>query len=333
MLAVVLKILSILGIILLILLGIAVFLLLIVLFLPIVYKVDAKKTDTELVANARARWLFGLLRVMYHYPEPGNIIVKVLWKTVYDSGKKVAKKEVASEKDAEIQEGTEHSEAWREPSGEKGAKQEAALSQEVIAEVEQDSAEHQNVSEEQQTFDDAISEEQSAEPRSLCDKLFAKYEKIKYTIQQFCDKIKHIRDNITFYKKLLQDEQTKLLLSHVLKRLGKILRHIRPRKLKADVIFGADSPDTTGYVYGVYSIFAPQLGKNVVVTPDFTQKIFLGEARVAGHITIFTLLINVLAVLLDKCLRILMRRLKKHSARQNAAAEATSKASDNKLSA
>uniref|UniRef100_UPI004057B956 hypothetical protein n=1 Tax=Acetatifactor sp. TaxID=1872090 RepID=UPI004057B956 len=304
MLAVILKILSVLGILLLVLFGIVLFVVLLVLFMPIVYKADADKNIEQLKANVRIRWLFGFVRVHYNYPEPGRVFIKVLWKTIYDSGKTNENKKKTDEKETH----TEKNDAETTVLKACDSKETDAI-KDNIAEIGKDINKPNATN---QTEENAT-EDASEFHKTLSQKLFAKYEKIKYTIQQFCDKIKHIWDNIIFYKKLLQDEQTKLLISHVWKHTGKILRHIRPRRLEADMIVGTGSPDTTGYVYGIYSMFSPQLGKNVFVTPDFEQKILVGTVCVAGHVTVFTLLRNVIAILLDKRLRLLLRRLKNHS--------------------
>ena len=81
---VILSVLRIIGLVLLILLGIILFLLLLILFMPIVYRIRGEKQE-EIKAEAKVRWLFGLLRVSFVYPDPGQLQVKVLCFTVYDS--------------------------------------------------------------------------------------------------------------------------------------------------------------------------------------------------------------------------------------------------------
>ena len=85
MLTILFKILSILGIVLLILLGIALVVILLVLFFPISYKSAGKRTAEEFWITARVKWLFGLLRMNCDYPDPGKICVKFLFFTLYDS--------------------------------------------------------------------------------------------------------------------------------------------------------------------------------------------------------------------------------------------------------
>lgn len=316
MLAVIIKILSVVGIVLLVLLGILTLALLLVLFLPVVYRLDAKKNGESIRANIKARWLFGLVRAGYSYPEPGSLIIKVLWFSLFDSGKShgKSKKDSAASKSTVSYDTSEKNNMDASDSGTTNAPvgEEASDSK---SEAEQAIMPGQT---ESRSTDEADSNHSAG---CLSEKLFAKYEKIKYTLKQIYDRIKHILKNISFYKKLLEDEETKLLFSHTCKRFKKIFRHIRPRKLKADVIFGTGSPDTTGYAYGIYGMLSPQLGKDVYVTPDFTQQILEGSVYAAGHITIIHLLLNLLAVLLDRRLRIFIRRIKAHSNKTNPVSE------------
>lgn len=291
MLAVILKILSILGIVLLIILGMLLLVLLLVLFLPIVYRIHAGKEPELMTAKVRVRWLFGLIRADFAYPEPGNFVVKVLWVTVYDSKKAANAKSVKENDKASDMEANQAVANTSSVSKEAKAPESKAEKETQAEQIPVEGANTQAESE--------------AEKKSI-------FEKIRYTIKKIYDKIKHILDNILFYKELLQDEDTKLLVSHAWKRLCKILRNIRPRKLKADVLFGMDAPDTTGYIFALYGMLSPQLGKHVNVTPDFTQKILEGRVNAAGHITIFTLVVNLLAVLFDKRLQLLKHRLDAH---------------------
>lgn len=305
MLAVILKILSILGIVLLILLAVVLLLLCIVLFMPIVYRFDGAKSADALTASAKARWMFGLLRATYGYPEPDRILVKVLWFTIYDSKAEKKDSDIQAEDKTQINEG--QTEEANKTSLTAEEKQKTVSSDSIECNPSGDDSTAENPSEGQQN-------EAEEGKLTLFDKILAKIEKIKYTFRKICDKIKHILKEYEFYKKLFEDEQSQELFAHGLKRTGKILRHIRPRKLKANITFGTGSPDTTGYAYGLYGMISPSLGKDVIVIPDFEEQILVGTIQAAGHITIFTLLINVLAVLLDKRLRLFMTRLKKHNA-------------------
>ncbi|MBE5883421.1 MAG: DUF2953 domain-containing protein [Lachnospiraceae bacterium] len=289
MLDIILKILSIIGIVILILLIVFIVALLLVLFFPVTYRAFGKKNSDEMSAWVKANWLFGLLRIRFIYPEPGNITVKLLWFTLFDSSRPSTEKEELKEKPSIIPEETA---SIKNSSGEEKPS--------AITENEEFTGEAEEVAQKQIKM-------------SIKEKILAKYEKIKYTILKIYDKIKHIVENIAFYKALLQDEQTVGLLRHAWFRLGRILKNIRPRKLKGTILFGTGSPDTTGYAFGAYGMLSAWLGKHINVTPDFTQAILEGEVYAAGHITIFQLLVHTLMVVLDKRLRLLFHRIKTHT--------------------
>ena len=118
-------------------------------------------------------------------------------------------------------------------------------------------------------------------------------------------------DKIRKYTQILKEKETAELWKHVKLRLLKILKSIRPRHIRADIIFGTGSPDTTGYVFGIYGMLSPYLGKKVNVTPDFTRAVFQGDADISGHITVFVLMINGLKLLLDKRLHLFLKKCKK----------------------
>ena len=147
--------------------------------------------------------------------------------------------------------------------------------------------------------------------------LLKKFQKIKYTICNIYDKIRGIWKNISYYSALLQEENTKQLYSYAKLCAAKILKNIRPRHIRADILFGTGSPDTTGYVFGLYCMLYPALGAKCVVTPDFERAVLEGRADISGHITVFVLGINVLRLMLDKKLRRFIRKLKKEDAAQD----------------
>lgn len=301
MLDMILQILSVLGIILLVLLAVLITVLLLVLFFPVVYRVWGMKDVEHMELAARADWLFGLLRLRYAYPEPGKLTVKLLWLTVYDS----SDKEEEEQKEAPPTVQMENVE-----SGEQALAEEKISSK--VTETEEESAPkpHEHIAERQdeQKLDDQEPDER--EPKAPFAKIFEKITKLKYTIKTIYDKIKRIWQNISYYMEILNDKDTKLLLSHAKLRLCKIIKSIRPRKLKADILFGTGAPDTTGYAYGVYGMLMPFLGSSVVVTPDFQQAVLEGSILASGHITLAVLLWHALRIALDKKLWQLLNKLK-----------------------
>lgn len=318
MLAVLLKILSVLGIILLVLLGILLFTLLLVLFFPITYRIYGRKNAEDMIARVKVNWLFGLLRIRFAYPTPGRVFVKLLCFTLYDSSASKEPKQNQKQKGSAVPSKTEHlkndvsTSVWQNTDQTKDAapKQTCDIQYNSASDTEENTT---------------SAPEENAETENLSGFLkikqliFEKFKKIKYTIIKIYDKIKDILENLAFYKELLQDKDTVALLGHAKLRAGRILKKLRPKRLKADITFGTGSPDTTGYALAAYGILSPQIRKPCYVnlTPDFTQSVFQGEITAAGHITVFCLLSNGILLLLDKRLRMLIHKIKQHNAAQN----------------
>lgn len=304
---VILHVLSIIGIFILFLLGLVLISLLLVLFWPVTYRVKGEKSPEKLWVSARADWLFGLFRVRYTYPEPGNVVIKLLWKTLVDTGQP---KEASEEK----QKSGEQTEASKEKAGEDGGTGEKKPEAEKITSPDTIGVENRPETSEPTnadfSTDESASDTEESEQNKLFSNVLEKIRKIKYTILKIYDKIKEIWANISYYIALLREEDTVLLWEHVKLRLGKILKNIRPRHMKADVLFGTGSPDTTGYAFGIYGMLSPILGKKVCLTPDFDQKILEGNIDVSGHITIWTLTWNALKLLLDKKLKRFINKMK-----------------------
>lgn len=125
------------------------------------------------------------------------------------------------------------------------------------------------------------------------------------------DKAKKILDQLQFYLELLQEEDSRILFAHVLFRLGRILKSIRPRKIKGEIYFGTGSPDTTGYCMAVYGMLLPSLGNNISVTPDFEHAVLTGELFVRGRITVLFFVHHGLRVLLDRRLHSRVKKIRK----------------------
>ncbi len=83
MLTIVLRILSVLGILLLALCALAVTILLLVLFVPVTYRISGVKDEEGFRINGKVNWLFGIFRLRYGYPEPGELTAKILFLTLY----------------------------------------------------------------------------------------------------------------------------------------------------------------------------------------------------------------------------------------------------------
>lgn len=312
MLTILLKILSILGILLLIILGLLLLIILLILFVPVFYKIHVVK-DSDWNIAVRAHWLLGLLRAQFLYPEPGTATVRVLFFKIFDSGaessktkdsrpEKKKRKKSGEKKDKKAaKEDPIKSSAEKNKQADKKTTNAAQTSTQTRSEATDKGKTSKQAQNTAESFDETNSWE-AVKQNPI--------EKIQYTFRNICDKIKNVRENVEHYKEILLCEDTKGLLNHAFMRLGKILKSIRPRKLKADIRFGTGAPDTTGYAYAIYGVLCPYLGRHVLLVPDFEQAVLEGNLYAAGHITVFKLLWHGLWIVLDKRLRKLISKLK-----------------------
>lgn len=318
MLTILFKILSILGILLLILLGIALVVILLVLFFPVCYKMSGKKNAEETQFAAKIKWLFGLVRVSYSYPVPGKLLAKVLFFTVYDSSEK--KKSSAPGEDThaapekDITEAAQETSRTSESSDASESSDTSGTSGQTLLSDDTDRAKTDPETDTEASADAKISAEENTpgpqQETSTFGKIAGFFEKIRYTIRKICDKIKYILKNISFYRELWNDPDTKGLLQHAGKRIGHILKRLRPRKLKMNARIGTGSPDTTGYLYGIYGMILPKLGKGVCITPDFEEAILEGDLKASGHFTVACVLFHSARLLLDKRLQQLKLKIR-----------------------
>ena len=322
MLTILFKILSILGILLLILLGIALVVILLVLFFPVCYKMSGKKNAEEMQFAAKMKWLFGLVRVSYSYPVPGKLLAKVLFFTVYDSSAEkknsapvedthTAPKKDLTEEAQETSRTSEPSDA-SESSDTSDSSDTSVTSGQTLLSDDTDMAKTNLTADTTDSTDaESSAEENTPGPQQeTSGKIAGFFEKIRYTIRKICDKIKYILKNISFYRELWNNPDTKGLLQHAGSRIGHILKRLRPRKLEVNARVGTGSPDTTGYLYGIYGMILPKLGKGVCITPDFEQAILEGDFKASGHFTIACVLFHSARLLMDKRLQQLKHKIR-----------------------
>ena len=312
---IIIMILSLIGRILLGLLALVLLLLLLVLFFPITYRLKGERSGDKLTASARADWLFGVFRIRYAYPEPGNVTVKLLWKKLLDTSAVSGKDTGQEKKDSSEEQKADGGGTDAEP--ENGDDAEAAGTENGTT----DGAEASGAETDGSKTEAAVTETGGNAPNAAsetadkggdtsADGFLGKIGKIKYTILKIYGKIKDIWEHLSYYAGVLREDNTVALWKHVRQRLGKILRAIRPRRINGSLVFGTGAPDTTGYLFGVYGMLSPLLHYGVCVTPDFTQQILEGNIDISGHITLWALTWNGLKLLLDKKLRLFLKRMK-----------------------
>ncbi len=131
-------------------------------------------------------------------------------------------------------------------------------------------------------------------------KIFEKVRNIKYTILNMKEKLENLKETVYWYKEVLEREESKRAITKGKQQLLKFLNHVKPKKVKGNVLFGFEDPGTTGEVLGFISMFYPLFGNHITVTPDFERTIFQGDFYIKGRIRAFNLLRFGWSIFFDK---------------------------------
>lgn len=291
-----LQILAVIGIVLLVIIGLILLIIGLALFVPVRYKIKAYK-DTETVIQVRITWLLHLLSVRYNYPEPNEIQVRMFGAKIWKM--KLGEQEEEQENQQEQAEHLHEPEMVTEREAE-GKKVNSSV-KEAESKVEKTSDKSEKT-ESEEIKNSLENDEKSTENI---------FQKIQYKIKRIYDKIKKILEDYVYYRDLLQEKENRLLFERCKSRILKVLNHIKPKVLKADLLIGTGEPDTTGYVMAIYGILMPVFGYDLNITPDFDRQVFEGRLYIKGRITIFNLLYNGLKIYFDEQLHKLIDNLKR----------------------
>ena len=297
---IILCILKIIGIVLLCILGQILLLLLVVLFVPIRYKVIAESDISDINKDyhltAKISWLLWLVHGKYEYPSDDGFVLKVGPFTVYGGKEKPEKKKKVKMK--------------------KQTKEENVTGE--IAKTEVD-----NYFEDEEVFNEEY-EERSSKAKLTDNESQEKTgrkslkEKILYTWKKICDKIIEIRvkiksvfANIKKYLNIIQSNEFKEAFALCKNSLVRLFRMIKPRKVKVNGTIGMKSPDQTGYVCGAIGLISTFFKNQIHVLPDFENFIIKGNVLMKGRIYLFVVLIIAIKAFFDKNIREVIEMFRK----------------------
>ena len=292
--------LKILGIILLSIVGILLVLLLLVLFVPVRYSGKGSYKE-EFICYGKVTWLFHLLSVTIDYEKELHTKIKI-----FGIPLSVFQRKKDKESHTDIHTTTDNEEQTdKETIPPKAVKEENSNSEPAKAEVP-DAVE---VLEE---------EPQTEEKKSFIQKIKNAIQKVMDTIFRIWNRIckgirsvKETKDTVLYYISILQREEVKKAFALCKKRLGIMLKHILPRKMKVISAFGFDDPATTGYVLALHALLPVSVGKKIVLQPDFERSFFECEFKIKGAVNAWSLLHQLLCIILDKNCRALYQIVKK----------------------
>ena len=289
---IVLQILKIIGIVLACIIGFIILLLLLILFTPLTYKIQAEGENADIKGSAIARML-GIFAFRLNYADKkADYKATIAGIPVYKGG--FGKDEAEAVKEV-IEEETQPKEPTPEIKSEK-----ETVKAEAKAEKPQAKAEKTLIIEEKK----AAEEEKEPEPEDASDEEKpGKLEKLKEKVRGIIDKIRSIYDKYQKAKYILEAPVTKRAWQFIKARLIDLLNHIRPRSVKGHIDFGFDDPATTAEVYGVAGSVACLIDDRLIVAPDFDKKGIDLDVEIKGRIFVGYVLLLFLKVWRNKDLK------------------------------
>lgn len=329
MLHILLTILKIIGIILLAIIGLVLLICLCVLFVPIRYSARVKYNETNDIC-VRVTYLLRLISIKYAMiGKDKKISIKIFGIDINrfkrkKKNKKSGKKSKGNDKKKNKSEGQD---LFDEINDEENS---VDIFEEVKEERYIDKADEdlwKAAKENMKVQDDDILEEVSEEDvnskiqssvkkekisiyQKIKNKIISIKNKIIYRFKSICGKIRKTISKIKDFKEFINDEHTKRVFVLVKGELFKLIKYIRPRKVKGYLKFGFADPSTTGKALGIYFAIMKKSPKKFSINPDFENKIFETDLFLKGRIRLYYVIYILIKIYLNKDFKYVLKHKK-----------------------
>lgn len=294
-------ILKIIGIILAVILGILVLLVCIVFFVPVRYEAAAKFPEDikSIYAQVKVSWLLHLIsgRAVY---ENGELSwkVRIFWKSIANGEDDTGAEEDEVKKAETLIKEPENKvqETVVLPQKEEHIEIQQKENRETQKKSQKDSAESES---------EKKDSEKKREPvwEKILGKLKTIFEKIKYTFNQICDKIKVVLNKKEEVVVFLENKTHRAAFARLKKEMIWLKRFLKPKKLKADLVFGFEDPYNTGQVLAALSMIYPFVGEYMNIRPDFERRVLEGEFYMKGNLRMIHMVILMWKLVWDRNVR------------------------------
>lgn len=326
MLHIILLILKIIGIIIAVILGLAVALLLIVLFVPVRYVIDAGCHDKKLKAHVKVTWIMHIFRGVISYDEELFYSIKALWFNIYSSDAE-SKKEKRPKKNTENntkEKNTKnkHIDAIEDKADnavskdKKDSVDEAGLEE---ADCIQKKLSLEKSHDEVKESDEKSTIEENGKLHTLVNKIKNVYYKIKAFIRRAIDTVKAalnksqaaadtIKHKYTEIRNKVTDPENIELVRFLWTQIKAVMNIIKPAKYNINIRYGFEDSATTGWVAVRLAVLYGLMGMDVSIIPDFDNSIFEGDIYMKGRFNLYSFLIIAVRLYRNKSFRKLINR-------------------------
>lgn len=290
--SVILLILKIIGIILLSLLGLVLFLLCLILFVPVRYRLSGEIKE-QVSVRAGVTWLLHLVSLRAAYQEGEFTLHLRIFGIQLKPRTKASLDEVEDDIKEEVSVLTEETEG-REPK-----KQAAEVKEPVDL---QHPKETENVVEKTET---------EGHKEGILSRVKGFFTAIKQKFFQIKSAILPLKDKISDIKNILTDENNKIAVGCAFRELRYMLRHFRFRKIDTDLQFSLGDPAKTGQALGGLCMIPILYQYNFHIVPDFEAEngYVRGTFEVKGRVRLVHFLVSLVRLWKQREVRILVKKI------------------------
>lgn len=284
MVHILLLILKAIGILILVLLGLVLAVVCLVLFVPVCYEAGGSWKDKP-AGKGKISWLFGAVSLSAGYDgdESGLTAgVRLFGQKLWEMGEEKETPKAPRPLDEETLRGTD-TERKEPEDRKKPEEKETALWEE-------------NQQPRPEPEDKRHTEHKK---KDVFGRIKVFLEKLKFSFQSFCDKLKNMQNIAEEKKAWLEDEENQASLKLLWKQTGRFLRHVCPRGGKGSVTFGFEEPYLTGQALSAAALIYPFFEGNLEICPVFDETVFEAEGSFKGRIRAGYLLWLGLGILRD----------------------------------
>ena len=287
--------LKIIGIIMLILLVLLVLAVLLVLFAAVCYQAEGSFLEKKLKGTAKISWLFHIVSVCIVWDDEIQTVIQIFGIPIRK------RKEPAAEPASELEEALEDEmEDLTVSIQETGAPEENPTKENP---AEKNPVKNNPEPPRRKKPEEPNGREKSEKPEepSALERIFQRagetVERLKKRFQKLADQ----KDKVVSW---IEDEANQKSFKLVFRQIGKLFRHLVPKKGQGKITFGfGDDPYLTGQILAGIGPFYPLYGEYIEVCPDFERSVFDIEGSVKGRIRIGFLMGYAARLLLDKNIR------------------------------
>lgn len=333
MVSVILGILKVIGILLLIVLGLILLLLLCVLFVPVRYHGQAKRSATvPLQGRAGISWCFHLFGIQADITgKEVSVQIRIFGFSLdtlqgfldrvrgrksrkRTKGQKPAENTAVKEKKIQPKQEVPAVPVKNTLPEEKNVKIKASVEsspEKAVKEHADKASSVKKSSQETSSEESPSKEKQGGGKNHLLKKLLHVPAKLFHKIKKLSQSAGKTKKDLHALKAFIDRQETKGALRIVWKKVIRLGRHVLPRRLKGYLTFGFSDPADTGYLLALLGALYPVYGGSVEINPDFQQKRLEFSLQGSGRSYGIVVLVNGLQLFFDKNIQFILKYRKR----------------------